>query len=878
MSILLRPLRRGRWHTLLIVLAGVCGHWGTITVASAAEALKPEDVEFFERHIRPVLEAQCVECHSDSIQAKGGLRLDVAIGLQIGGQRGETLIPGRPEESLLIKALKQEGPVKMPPGDKLSDEEIARFEEWIRRGAPDPRTSGPETPFDPREIDWKTEGTHWAFQPPASQPLPEVQDPAWSRTDVDRFILARIEAAGLKPAADAPRTTWLRRVYLDLIGLPPSPGEVLDFELDNSAEVKEKVVDRLLSSPQFGERWGRHWLDVARYGESTGKERNFVYLQAWRYRDYVIDAFNADKPFDQFVREQVAGDLLPHGSEAEKDRHQIATGFLALNPKGINDRNRESFLLEIVDEQIESLTRGVMGVSVVCARCHDHKYDPISQNDYYALGGILRSSEPRFGILNRTRAASVPEYLIPLNSSEVTRGEGAPAQLIAELRSANEALLKKTADLRRLKDALPAPFTPTAEAVATAEVKTTIGSDGAATTRSRASDRNEEPRTDEERAVARLEEEVRRDTQAVDDLRARIAANVSTTMAIGLVERPDPEDIPVRIKGEVDRPGDVIPRGFLTVLKSDSTAPVNPHQSGRLELANWLASPENPLTARVYVNRVWSKLLGAGIVRTVDNFGTQGDAPTHPELLDHLALQFRHEGWSTKRLVRQIVLSRVYGVDLRADFRNVEADVDNKLFSRWNRKRLDAEVLRDSVLAIGGNLDLKRPYGTPLVELGTRELGPAADYSIVNRPYRFRSVYLPLLRGRAPEMMAVFDVADPSLTVGKRDVTSGPDQALYILNSPVAIEEGRLVARRLLEARVSDDAARVELAFRLVLGAPPTEVQKERVLASIADFERLNGSQVSTGGPAFDPERIRLAAWSNFTQTLLALPEFRYVF
>jgi len=866
-----RSLRRGRWlPAALLALSGAA--------APAAEALKPEDVEFFEKHIRPVFAAQCVECHSDSIQAKGGLRLDVALGLQIGGQRGETLVPGKPEESLLIRALRQEGPVKMPPGEKLSNEQIGHFEEWIRRGAPDPRTTAADEPFAPREIDWKMEGALWSLQPPKSHPLPAVKNAGWPKSDIDHFILAGIEKAGLTPAKDTDKATWLRRVYLDLVGLPPTPGEVLDFELDNSPEAREKVVDRLLGSPQYGERWGRHWLDVARYGESTGKERNFVYLQAWRYRDYVIDSFNADKPFDQFVREQVAGDLLPHRNETEKDLHQIATGFLALNPKGINDRNRESFLLEIVDEQIESLTRGVMGVSVVCARCHDHKYDPISQQDYYAIGGILRSSEPRFGILNRTRAASVPEYLLPLTSKEVTRGAEAPQDLIAELKTANAALLTKTTELRRLRDALPAPTAPTAQAVAAAGVQTTIGSDGAATTTSNARKKDPEAQTDEERLVQKLDDEVKAETKAVEELRTRIAANVATTMAIGLTERPDPEDIPVRIKGEVDKPGQVVPRGFLTVLHKESTPKVNAAQSGRLELANWLASGDNPLTARVYVNRVWSKLLGAGIVRSVDNFGSQGEAPTHPELLDHLAVEFTNRGWSTKQLIRSIVLSRVYAVDSRADFQNVEVDVENKLLSRWSRKRLDAEVLRDSVLAIGGNLDLKRPYGTPLVELGTRELGPDANYSVVNRPYRHRSVYLPLLRGRAPEMMAVFDVADPSLTVGKRDVTSGPDQALYILNSPVALEEGKLVARRLLESGVADDAARIDLAFRLAFGTLPTAVQRERALESIADFQKLNTSQVSTEGVQVDPERVRLAAWANFTQTLLALPEFRYVF
>ncbi|MCY2965587.1 MAG: DUF1549 domain-containing protein, partial [Planctomycetota bacterium] len=319
----------------------------------------------------------------------------------------------------------------------------------------DPRVKEPEKLFAPRDINWETEGSHWAFQAPKPQVVPTPANAAWAWTDIDRFILAKQEANGLTPARDAAKATWLRRVTVDLTGLPPTPGELLDFDLDGSPKAKEKVVDRLLNSPRFGERWARHWLDVSRYGESTGKERNFVYLQAWRYRDYVIDSLNQDKPFDKFVREQVAGDLLPHANDAERDLHQIATGFLTLNPKGINDRNRESFLLEIVDEQIESVSRGLMAVSVVCARCHDHKYDPVPQADYYKLAGIFRSSEPRFGILNRTRNASVPEQLIPLASAETRQGVEIPHALIAELKIRNEAVQAKQIEARRLRDVVP---------------------------------------------------------------------------------------------------------------------------------------------------------------------------------------------------------------------------------------------------------------------------------------------------------------------------------------------------------------------------------------------------------------------------------------
>lgn len=863
---------------------GTSSRWGRLAAVSiaclfartlgAAEGVPAADAEFFEKHIRPVLAQQCFECHSGSIQAKGGLRLDIGLGLRLGGQRGETIIPGDPEASLLIKALKQTGQLKMPPGEKLSDEQIGYFEEWIKRGAIDPRETVEEPLFAPREINFEEEGKHWSFQPIKQNPIPEVKAAGWAKNDIDKFIAAKLEAKGLTPAADASRAAWLRRVSLDLVGLPPTPGQILDFELDNSPEAHQKVVDRLLASTQFGERWGRHWMDVIRFGESTGKERNFVYLQAWRYRDYVIDSFNADKPYDQFVKEQVAGDLLPHANDVEKDLHQIATGFLALNPKGINDRNRESFLLEIVDEQVESVGRGLMGVSLVCARCHDHKYDPIKQSDYYSIGGIFRSSEPKFGILNRTRETSVPEHLLPLKSAELKAGHDVPDDVLAELKAWNEKVANKFADIRRLRDKLPPKPPLSKEEVAAAEVKTVVV-DGVLTQTSSA--REKQSKTEAELEIDKLDAELKDERKKLEAFQKNIVQELVYTMSIGVKDRPAPADIPIRIKGEVDRPGPVIPRGFLTVLKEETTPVAIKEGSGRLELAQWLTQPSHPLVSRVYVNRVWSKLLGAGLVATVDDFGAIGQSPSHPELLDHLALSFVNNGWSTKKLIREIVLSRVYGLSDQADPQNSVADVDNRLLARANRKRLDAEVLRDMVLSIGGNLDFTRPTGTPLTEMGVRELGVDADYSVVNRAYRCRSVYLPYLRGRPPEMLAVFDAADPSLTVGKRDVTAGPDQALYLLNSPLAMDEARLFAQRILAA-TGEDPARVDLAFRLTLGTNPTVTQRTEALQSIGDFQRLNSSVASTNPGIPDAEAVRLAAWTNFVHTLFALPDFRYAF
>ena len=334
-------------HTVAGVILSALLGMTMLTAVAHDHIADASGEEFFEKHIRPVLVAECYECHSGNVAAnQTGLRVDLAVGLVTGGGSGPSIVKGKPEESLLIKAFKYESALRMPPGGKLPDETIARFEEWIRMGAPDTRTGDADATFGVRNIDWSSEKTHWSYQPVQQREIPIVRNEQWPRSNFDRFVLARLEQNEITPATDATAEVWLRRVYFDLIGLPPTAGELLDFSLDNSSSVRQNVVDRLLNSPRFGERWGRHWLDVARFGESTGKERNFVYLQAWRYRDYVIDSFNRDKPYDQFLREQIAGDLIPHKDDIEKNEHYIATGFLALNPKGLNDRNRESFLLD----------------------------------------------------------------------------------------------------------------------------------------------------------------------------------------------------------------------------------------------------------------------------------------------------------------------------------------------------------------------------------------------------------------------------------------------------------------------------------------------------------------------------------------------------
>lgn len=903
-------------HVSLAVMTFV----GPIASLRAQDAAaNAEAIAYFETHIRPVLATKCYDCHSANVQAKGGLRLDTKDGILVGGSSGPALSPGNPDGSLLVDALKYNG-LQMPPKERLSDEVIAHFEEWIRLGAVDPREGDPASKeiLGKRQFDFAKEREHWAYVPPTLPVVNVEPTDHWSVSEIDRLVLEQLTAAGQSPAADVDRATWLRRVTLDLTGLPPTPGELLDFELDNSATAREKVVDRLLSSERFGERWGRHWLDVVRYGESTGKERNFVFLQAWRYRDYVIDAFNTDKPFNTFVTEQVAGDLLPHANDQERDLHNIATGFLALSPKGINDRNRESFLLEIVDEQIESVGRGLMAVSIGCARCHDHKYDAVPTTDYYALAGIFRSSEVKFGMTNRQRNSSFPELLVPLASNELRGDHAVSQELLAKAKEGQEQFQKRQQKVRKLRQAVArlkareaavvsvsttngdaattesptsAPAVTTPESAPAGEVpaiqpQTLIAvnpadaSSQAPTTGEGGTAEASDPEVsgdlaELEKRLEEKEKEFRDFQREIDDVNNQLAVASTYALAMAVVDRSDPADVHIRIRGEVDRPGNSVARGFLSVLPHSENFQGKITGSGRLQLAEWLTSKENPLVSRVYVNRVWSKLLGQGIVSTPDDFGVQGQKPTNGKLLDLLAVRFTEQGWSTKTLIRNIVLSRVYAVGSQGSESLVQTDPENKLFGRWQRRRLEAEVIRDAVLSVAGTLELSRPSGTPLIELGTRELGAQANYTPLEKPTFVRSVYLPVLRGKLPEMLAAFDMADPSLTTGKRDTTSGPNQALFLLNSPLVLEQSNAFARRVIDAVGEDDKEGIELAFRLVLSHKPNEVQTQ---AALAYLESVRSVTRAEHGAELPQDQVNQAAWSQLCQSLFALPEFRYVF
>ncbi len=813
----------------------------------------PAGIEFFEKKIRPVLTQHCYKCHSAAAASvKGELKLDTRDGLLKGGESGASVVPGDSQSSLLMEALRFEG-LEMPPTGKLSDEQIADFAAWIDMGAPDPRTgSGAK-----KKLDLASARQFWAYKLPNKPALPAVQNSSWATTDVDRFLLAAMEKQGLKPAADADKLTWLRRVTFDLIGLPPTLAEIDAYLADSSSGADAAVVDRLLASPQFGERWGRHWLDVARYGESTGKERNIPFTHAWRYRDWVIDAVNADKPYTTFIKEQIAGDLLPAANPQQHNTQSIATGFLALGPKSVNERNAEQYLMDAVDDQIDVTTRAFLATTVGCARCHDHKFDPIPTADYYALAGIFRSTEALSGVVGRSTKGVKNDYsgeLMALASPSSTSdaGKQAAAPKLSAEDQAEYAKIQKRLEQRR-------------EELARL-VKSVKG-----TTQNKNAAKNSA-----KKQYKTLAEQIERDEKKLADLKAGAkpagGGGSADSFAMGVRDVARPADTEIRTRGEPEEKGAVVPRGFVQVLKSSQTPKVDPRHSGRLQLAEWIASRDNPLTARVMVNRVWYHLFGRGIVETVDNFGALGEEPSHPELLDYLAVRFMDQGWSLKKTIRELVLSRAYRMASEHDADNYAKDPGNRYFWRMNRRRLDAEAIRDATLAVGGTLDLARPVGSPIARLSTAgELGRRGSIEdLGDSVAHHRSIYLPLIRNGMPEALAVFDVADPSLIVGQREVTTVATQALFLMNSPLVLKQAQEAAKRVTSS--SGDTARgVEAAYRLILQRPPSSDELRLGAQFIAEYGQVAGKEkIST--PSTD------AAWTALCQSLISSAEFRYLY
>lgn len=884
-----------RWVTL--VLSSLIVSMSMLVDAQGAPPKDAAAVEFFEKKIRPLLADNCFNCHSTNTNSRGGLRLDDRNGLLAGGDHGAAIVPGDPEKSLLIKAVRQTDKLKMPPMKQLSEQQIADLTKWIQDGAAWPKVEFILPTGDPSPEYERLRKEHWAWQPLRDMPVPAVRVADWAREDIDRFIQASLEEKGLTSARDADKLTLIRRVTFDLTGLPPTLDEIAAFRTDDSATAFESVVDRLLASTAFGERWGRHWLDVARYGESTGSARNLPYPHAWRYRDYVIEAFNNDKPYDQFLREQIAGDLLPANSDAQRDEQLIATGFLALGVKDVNQRYKVRFVMDNIDEQIDTVSRAVLGLTASCARCHDHKFDPIPQADYYALAGIFRSTDLCAGVRNKMGGGGLDYYdtdmLLKLGSPKT-----ADADSGTQRSEINKALTEARAELKTLNDS---------------KEGNELAPDG------------RQKQVVAREKVAKLQAEL----LALSDpaMQGPVAFGARDSKAIG--------DTEIRVRGEAEQLGPVVPRGFLGVIPMADPPRVNPNQSGRLELAQWLSSDKNPLTSRVMANRVWQHLFSEGLVLSVDNFGVTGDAPSHPDLLDHLAQRFIRDGWSVKKLVRAIVLTRTYGLGssefqvpssegtaAKSSTRNSAIDPANRLVWRHSPRRLDAEEIRDATLAAAGTLNLSLPAASPAKDFKVIELrnnGPEAQ-RLLNGAVGStqRSVYLPLVRNITPTSLDVFDFATQGMVTGSRDTTTVATQALYLLNDPFVRRQSQAFAGRLLKQADLTDTARVDLAYQLAMGRTASTAEIERATSYLTEYAaaarevlvpkvaqpaRKPGKKPATASRPetttnataqaadsdkdtrtddavnddVEPTDPQHAAWISFCQALLGSAEFRYV-
>ncbi|QDU97399.1 PSD1 and planctomycete cytochrome C domain-containing protein [Lignipirellula cremea] len=838
------------WLKPVALLAAAA--WVSLQGAPATCADDAAGLELFEKQIRPVLVAQCYQCHSAEAEQAGklkaGLRLDTREGLLQGGESGAAIVPGNTRKGLLLSALRYED-LEMPPKQKLPDDVIGAFEKWIELGAPDPREET-QVAGAQRVIDLDEGRQFWCFQP-VQQPTPPQVASDWPRSDIDQFILARLNAEKLQPVADASPGVLVRRLYLDLIGLPPSPAQQASFEQAHAKDAQKAVavlVDELLDSPQFGERWGRHWLDVARYAESNGNSRNATFPHAWRYRDYVIDAFNADTPYDRFLLEQIAGDLLPATSPVERNRNLVATGFLALGSKPVIGKG-SGFSPDIVADQIEVVTRGVLGLTVSCARCHDHKFDPIPTTDYYGLAGVFASTETLYG-------------------GGSGGMNGAPATDLHALASSDPAVSQAYEDWQASLDAVlerQKKVDAQLQKMGVGPKRKGAGKKAAANRARRKNKNADEPAAANDGKVAQLQEQSRQIAAELKQLRDKAVDPPGEAM--GARELGRVLETPIYIRGETPK-GPVIPRRFVSVALQET--PVLPTDaSGRLELAQWLGDRGNPLTARVLANRIWLHLLGEGLVRTPDNFGVNGELPSHPELLDALASQLMADDWSIKSLIRRIVLSRTYQLSGAYDGHNYETDPDNVFLWRHTRRRLEAEAIRDGMLAVSGQLDISRPAGSVVSRYNGQLIQDKLTPDVIHQPSLHRAIYLPILRNGLPEELEVFDVAEPSLVVGQRSVTTVPAQDLFLMNSPLVAEQAGHFAR-LIQAAGSDDASRIEAAYRRALNRSPEPRETERAITFL--------KQARTAlQPQGDANAANDQAWSALCQGLFLSAEFRYL-
>jgi hypothetical protein len=1048
-------------HVLLLILAAV-------------PVLAQEDgPAFFEARVRPLLAAKCLSCHSAVSQpVMGGLRLDTREHVLKGGTRGAAVVAGS-GESLLLKVVRHEaGPLKMPPGPKMKDAEIAVLAQWVQMGAP----------WGAGVISQAKQEKYWAFVAPVRPATPAVKNAGWVRSPIDAFVLAGLEAKGLAPAKAADKRTLIRRATYDLTGLPPTPAEVRAFLDDTSADAFAKVVDRLLESPRYGERWARHWLDVARYADSNGLDENLVYRNAHRYRDYVIAAFNKDKPFDRFLTEQIAGDLLPASGLQQEIEHWTATGFLTLGAKMLAEDDPVKMEMDIVDEQLDTTVRAFMGLTIGCARCHNHKFDPIPQADYYSMAGIFKSSktmenfkvvakwhefvlapkedreklaahegrieakkketgkvikaqndalvaaalkkvggyllaaarvrhddeirvapiETEAGAIVRKAASfdlgNVPRELVKKKANIPKDGKGPffaefkiavgeaglyQVDVLDEEKGAgtadlwvNGVWMKRGADpvqnreaspeaggwtyvaivplkagenVLRLEHASRFPYfeklliakntlavTPKTVVQIAAEFGVNPGfleqmvdylkrSDGAVASPLYAweiqgteakleawsspaaklfagfAGRGPEALAAEyERLFLASMEKGKENTdpglktlyeflrekfgpfRAPEGARRYYAAGVRTELerldkelkeleaatpeyprAMGVKEGEKIDDLAIHLRGNHLTLGEKAPRGFLSAIGGEKKAIPAGH-SGRLELAQWLTGAEHPLTARVIANRMWRWHFGRGIVPTVDNFGRLGDKPVNQPLLDWLAVEMVKQGWSMKAMHRTMLLTNTYQMSSAFDAKANEADPDNTLLWRMNRRRLEAELVRDGIMEVSGGLQKDYQGGTILKYKDRQYVANTSKGGDVDYDRPVRAVYVPVVRSSMYALFSAFDLPDPAVSNGDRDATVVAPQALFMMNGSVMLMHSKIMAEGLLARADLDDAGRIREAYERALSRPATGAEVDQGLTFVAQMqEAWKGSRVS--------------AWQSFCKSLLASNEFIYI-
>lgn len=925
-----------------------------------------EEFAFFENSVRPLLVKHCYECHSEEADKhKGGLWLDRRSAWEEGGDAGPSIIPGNPDKSILIHSIRYGDPdLQMPPKSRMSTEEIAVLEKWVAMGAPDPRDAAMSTGVQ-LAIDYEAARKEWAFRPVVKPAVPKNSNAEWARGPVDRFVLASLESESLTPAAEADPAVLLRRLHYDLTGLPPTVAELEDFVLDPAPTSLARVVDELLARPAFGEKWGRHWLDVARYADSNGGDRNYTFYQAWRYRNYVIDALNRDKPYYEFIREQVAGDLMEAPDHETRRGQLIASTFLALGPKMLTERDKEKLWLDTVDEQIDTVGRAFLGLTMGCARCHDHKFDPVSQQDYFAVAGIFRSTEIVTGTRNGcVNVASWIEQPLPgtdginpdlqkrvdrlelamrltVEKSYMKKAGGkmalgdlplagvlydeSDAELVGEWKSSSlspnrfgehyihdeqkgkgerraifrgslpetglyEVRVAYSAEPNRAAhvpirivgqkgetlvhlDQTKSPsvgglFEPVGQfdfekgGDCSVTIETT-GTDGRfvivdAVQFIAVTDIEREKTqlasvggTDEDPLFRMSEGDLKK------ELDKMIAELKSEDLAMAPRDAKTPADVHLRVRGETAQLGPLVPRGFPKIIGTSRVIPAE--NSGRLEFADWLTAPENGLLDRVIVNRIWGHLFGRGIVETVDNFGRLGSGPTHPELLDYLAANFREEGGSFKTLIRELVLSRSYQLSATPEPALFEADPENRLFGRQNRRRLTAEELRDSVIFLSGQLD-----PTPGEATATK-VGIDLDKPLSFDKEKKRTIYLPVARNNPTTELSLFDGANPDFVSGQRTDTTVPTQALYLLNSEFLQDQAKVIGQ-LAAGQGGLPGTEVDWLYQTLLGRSPNPIERDRALGLIADL---------SGGS--EEPKVLAEATGHLAHLILASTEFIYL-